>query len=124
MTGKLERLDKKLVQMLEELETRSGLQIHITSGFRTPAENSAVKGSPNSAHLRGKAADLRAPDIVTATKIVCAAIITGFRRIGIYNNHVHLDIDRSLPFPAVWDFSTHRRQLHQATIILANLERR
>lgn len=124
MTGKTENLDKKLLQMLKELETRSGLQIHVTSGFRTPEENRAVKGSPNSAHLRGRAADLRAPDIVTATKIVCAAIICGFRRIGIYNSHIHVDIDRELPFPAVWDFSTNRRQLHQATIILANLDKR
>ena len=124
MTGKIEKLDKNLLKMLEEVETRSGVAIHVTSCFRTPEENAAVKGSPNSAHLRGRAADLRAPDIVTASKIVCAAIIVGFRRIGIYSNHIHLDIDRSLPFPAVWDFSTNRRQLHQAAIILANLDRR
>lgn len=44
--------------------------ISITSGFRSPALNAAVKGSPNSDHVRAMAVDFKAPRFGTTTQVV------------------------------------------------------
>jgi hypothetical protein len=43
---------------LEPVRAIWAVSIKINSGFRSPAVNAAVKGSPTSAHLRGDAADM------------------------------------------------------------------
>lgn len=43
--------------------------ISITSGFRSPALNAAVKGSPTSDHVRAQAVDFKAPRFGTSTQI-------------------------------------------------------
>ena len=48
-----------LSHVLSEIREKYGAPIIVDSGFRTPAVNSAVKGSKNSYHLQGRAADIR-----------------------------------------------------------------
>lgn len=50
-------------QILDPLRAAYGKPITVTSGYRSPALNKAVKGVANSAHLRGDAADLQAKDM-------------------------------------------------------------
>lgn len=45
---------------LQRLRDAFGKAIRVTSGFRSPAVNRAVKGANNSAHLHGLAADIQA----------------------------------------------------------------
>jgi len=49
----------ELIDKLDEFRKLVGRSIKITSGYRTPAFNASVGGSPNSEHIHGLAADLR-----------------------------------------------------------------
>lgn len=44
--------------------------IAITSGYRSPALNAAVKGSPTSDHVKAMAVDFKAPRFGTTTQVV------------------------------------------------------
>ena len=47
--------------LLEPIRTVAGGPINVTSGYRCPAINSVVGGSPNSQHMTGEAADINCP---------------------------------------------------------------
>lgn len=47
------------VSVLQPLRDKVGKPITINSGFRSPAVNARVKGADKSAHLYGRAADIR-----------------------------------------------------------------
>ena len=49
--------------VVEPLRQHSGVPIVITSGYRCPALNRAVGGSPTSQHLTGEACDLQIPSV-------------------------------------------------------------
>ena len=58
-------------QGLEQVRALLGNNpIHISSGYRCPALNAAVRGVPDSAHLTGFAADIECPDFGSPTQIV------------------------------------------------------
>lgn len=48
-----------LASVLSIIREKYGAPIIVNSGFRTPDVNLAVKGSENSFHLQGRAADIR-----------------------------------------------------------------
>ena len=60
-------------KLLQPLRDAYGSGIRITSGYRCPALNKAVGGSPTSAHLTGYAADLQPMD----------GDITGFTKFAV-----------------------------------------
>lgn len=86
-------LDAELVQMLDWAREKAGIAFVITSGLRD--------GDPR-AHGRGHAVDLRCRRSRARLKIVQALLDVGFRRIGIYDKHVHADNDPSLPQSVMW----------------------
>ena len=98
------RMDEEFVILLDNLRQRIGRLIVISSGFRTRDHNLSVGGSPNSAHLRGMAADIVCTDSAHRAQIILAwlAMDPPVKRIGIDKTIVHLDIDRSLPNRVVW----------------------
>ena len=53
----VENLEELVENILEPLRAAYGMPIRITSGYRCPALNSAVKGSSTSVHMLGRAAD-------------------------------------------------------------------
>ena len=66
---------RALAQGLEQVRTAlGGLPIHINSGFRCAALNSAVGGAKSSMHMRGLAADILCPQFGTPLE-VCRAIV-------------------------------------------------
>ena len=89
---------RELVEKLDELRRQIGKPIHITSGFRTRAHNTAVGGATNSRHLDGSAADITAEGI-TPEQMAQIAEVVGFRGIGIYSNFTHVD---TRPTKAYW----------------------
>lgn len=99
MKGKIEKLTNKTLKTLEKIESIIDEEIYITSGFRTIEENARVGGARNSAHLRGLAADIAATDDKKKMKIILAAVLANVKRIGIYENHIHVDI---LESTAIW----------------------
>lgn len=97
-----------LVSKLDELRAEWGKPMRITSGFRTLAHNAAVGGKPNSAHLRGLAADIHTGGLTDALRLAILAAQHGFERIGIdlKGGFIHLDVDTSLPSPATWFYGS------------------
>lgn len=51
-------VDPELVYRLELLRMAWGSPLRLSSGYRTPAHNTAVDGLPHSKHLRGKGSDV------------------------------------------------------------------
>ena len=52
-------VDETLTVVLQCIRDHFGKPVTITSGYRTPAHNSAVGGAKSSQHLLGRAADIR-----------------------------------------------------------------
>lgn len=100
-------LDSNLVEMLDHARGIAGVPFVITSGRRSVAENATAQGVENSAHLRGLAVDLACPLPGNRFKMVQALLMAGFRRIGVYNLHLHCDTDLSLPAPVMWVGVSH-----------------
>lgn len=97
-------LKHELVSMLDEARHLAQIPFKINSGYRTPDENKKAGGEPNSAHLRGLAADIACSNSASRYKIINAALKVGFTRIGIGKTYIHLDCDKSLPQGVVWHY--------------------
>lgn len=54
----LENLKQLVNNVLDPLRNAYGKPITVTSGYRSPALNAAVKGSKTSQHMKGQAADI------------------------------------------------------------------
>ena len=98
------RMDPHFLNMLDAIRDDAGIPFVINSGFRTPERNKLDGGKPNSAHLKGFAADISAPDSLTMALIIITAVQHGIKRIGVGKHFVHLDIDSSLPTPRIWTY--------------------
>ncbi len=90
------KLQPQVFAMLDAARGIAGVPFVITSGLRTAAENQAVGGEPNSAHLRGLAADL------ACTNQTRQAMLKGLLTCGVpvfledCPTHIHVDLDSSI----------------------------
>lgn len=98
----VQNLDLNLVMMLDQARDRAGIPFIITSGFRTPEHNAEVGGAKNSAHLRGNAVDIKANNDLERYRILEALWFYNANRIGIYNDHIHVDNDPTLTPRVIW----------------------
>jgi len=104
----VEGLDNEFVAKLEKIRHGCGFPLIITSGKRKEGDNATSGGVQDSAHLSGRAVDLRSRDSHSHFKIVEGAILAGIRRIGVYRNqegspsHIHLDDSVDLPQEVLW----------------------
>jgi zinc D-Ala-D-Ala carboxypeptidase len=86
-----------------------GAPIVMTCGYRTPEHNAEIGGVPNSEHIYGRAADIRAPqDPFMRTKLAWALGAAGFRRIEIAKLHFHVDCSPVKTSPCCWEGDDHR----------------
>lgn len=76
----LATLRNVLIPGMESVRQILGKPIFITSGYRSPAVNAAVRGAPGSQHLSGHAADFKCPEF-GAPVDVCAALIANMQRL-------------------------------------------
>ena len=97
-------VDPRLIETLEFARSAVGGPLHITSGCRCDAHNLAVGGVENSAHTRGKAADISCVDARTRHRLVQALLEAGAFGVGVAKSFVHADIDVRLPRPALWGY--------------------
>ena len=95
-------ISQTLINTLQRIRDKLGLPIIINSGYRCPTHNKAVKGKPNSAHVKGTAVDIKVTDTGYRYKLIAYALAEGINRIGIYKDFVHIDIDRGLPQYQIW----------------------
>lgn len=103
----IEGLDAELVAKLDWARGRSGVPFIITSGRRTPEDNERVMGVDASAHIKGLAVDLRCSDSTARYKMLQALLLVGFKRLGVYDKHLHCDLDPDLPQEVVWIGVSH-----------------
>lgn len=92
----------EFVAALDEVRTACGFPLKVNSGFRTPEHNRSVGGVPDSAHVRGYAADIHAVTSRHRFAIVMAAMACGIKRVGVADTFVHLDMDPSRPERMLW----------------------
>lgn len=92
---------QRLASALQLVRDRVGAPLKINSGYRTPAHNRAVGGSPNSQHLFARAADVHPPGGVTPEQLhdhFLLAIDLGEipdGGLGLYTWGVHYDHGRA-----------------------------
>lgn len=90
-------LKPDFVKVLDTARELSGTPYQIASGFRTPEQNKAAGGVPNSAHLKGLAVDLQCTDNLKRTKILKGLYNCGTPLfIEIAGRHIHVDMDSSI----------------------------
>lgn len=58
-----DKIDKKLIELLERLRALAEAPIHINCGYRCPKHNREVGGVDNSQHTKGTAADITIPKL-------------------------------------------------------------
>ncbi len=101
-------ISHRLVYKLKLLEARTGYPIFnwINSGVRTPYWNQKVGGVSNSSHKvpNCTAVDIKANTIEVRDTLVMVAKEIGFRRIGVGNTFVHLDVDPSKRQNIAWGY--------------------
>ncbi|MCP4900216.1 MAG: peptidase M15 [bacterium] len=86
----IEGLNPMLVERLDWAREQSGVPFTITSGYRP--------GDPK-AHGKGLAVDIRCSQSMPRFRMIQALQNVGFRRIGVYNLHVHADVAEEPDFP-------------------------
>ena len=99
-----------LANGLERVRAVLGRPIHISSGYRGPAVNSAVGGSKTSAHLRGLAADIVVPGV---SSLNVARLLQANRRAIAYDQlifegtWVHIAFAAAEAAPRFSEFTAH-----------------
>ena len=81
-----DKISHELLARLDYARVVAGVPFHITSDYRDPVDGE------QSAHFIGKAVDIAAEDSRTRHRILIGARRAGFRRLGVYDKHVHLDV--------------------------------
>ena len=81
-----------------------GFPIKITSGLRTVEEQEKINpGVKESAHLKGLAVDISAPQIpYMRERLIWALTLAGFQRIESCPYHFHVDVDHTKVTPCFW----------------------
>lgn len=87
----------EVMAVLDKVRDLSATPIKITSGLRTPAQNTAVNGSPTSAHLKGLAVDFLCTDNIKRDAFLRAIYNCGTKVfLEIAKSHIHIDLDTSI----------------------------
>ena len=92
-------VDEGLIVWLQKIRDHFGRSVNVNSGYRCAKHNASpqVGGDPNSHHVKGMAADIRVEG-VTPQEVAKFAESIGIRRIGLYDNFVHIGSDTKKRF--------------------------
>lgn len=88
-----EHMDEDLLRRLDRMRALAGIPVSVGSNYRN---------GDSKAHGRGYALDIPCRTSRARMRLVAAAIDAGFRRIGVYNHHIHVDVDPELPQDVMW----------------------
>jgi uncharacterized protein YcbK (DUF882 family) len=89
--GSIKMLYSALVA-LQKLRNVYNGPLTINSGYRDPAHNLKVGGSPNSQHIEGTAFDIHITDVEMGRKLERIAKEVGYVGIGRYKTFIHVDM--------------------------------
>ena len=99
-----------LIRLLVRVRRQVEQPVYVTSGYRCPRHNELIGGAPESLHLAGMAADIRAA-AATPGHLASVAEAVGAGGVGVYPRHCHVDVgepDRR------WEGSYEDEQTHPA----------
>lgn len=92
-------IEDELIDIVMNLELQTGKRVKITSGNRCEEYNQSIGGYIDSPHIpkpKGRALDMQIVGM-SIIDLAHACEKAGFKRIGIYPNHVHGDIINPMP---------------------------
>jgi uncharacterized protein YcbK (DUF882 family) len=93
----------EFISMLDKARGIAGVPFIITSGYRCKKYNDMLQFSePDSAHIRGLAADIAINSPAERYNIIKALHEVRFRRFGIYPTHIHVDNDPTKISHVIW----------------------
>lgn len=100
-------IDAGFLLKLQYARKLAGIAFTITSGCRCLSHNKAEGGSEESDHLTTETLACEGVDILCNNshnryKIVNAAIIAGFKRIGLHKTFIHLGLAQRNPQEVLW----------------------
>ena len=105
--GNMDKMDPKLLIMLDELRETYGYPIILNSSYRSPDHPIEAKKNKPGEHTYGAAVDIKCMGGEATFKLVKAAMEVGFTRIGISrkNNFVHVGIGYpGAPETTIWTY--------------------
>jgi uncharacterized protein YcbK (DUF882 family) len=102
-------MDANFLSMLDDARHMADIPFKINSGYRTKEHNIEIyrrlgKKPIDSAHLKGKAADISCSTSRERWIIITALQDAGFNRIGIANNFIHVDSDENKSPNVIWTY--------------------
>ena len=108
--GSGKKMHPDILDMLDQARDKYDKPIRITSGYRTKEYNESLsargyKASPNSSHLKGLAADIACASSVDRYHLINCLLDVGFKRIGIANTFIHVDIDPEKANEVIWTYA-------------------
>jgi uncharacterized protein YcbK (DUF882 family) len=105
--NEFDKMNSKLLLMLDNLREVYGYPIILTSTYRSPEHPIEAKKDKPGEHSHGAAVDIACVGGEATFKLVKAAIDIGFTRIGISRkkNFVHVGIGyKSAPSTTIWTY--------------------
>jgi len=96
------KMDGGLLAALDRARAIAEIPFIIRSAVRCARHNFDVGGKPVSAHLTGHAVDIACAGSEDRFRIVQAAILAGFKRVGVASGFVHVDTAPHLPQDVFW----------------------
>ena len=99
-----DKMDAWFLEILDDARDFAEVPFNIVSSYRSPEYNEKVGGVPDSAHTKGVAVDVSYSNGNEAWHIIDGAFMAGIKRIGIAGGFIHLDDDRTKPYPCIWTY--------------------
>lgn len=104
LQGSGHKMNTDFLRKLDTARSMANIPFIITSGFRTEEHNKLVGGVVGSSHTKGLAADIAFTTKAEAVRIIWALTKAGINRIGLGDNFIHADDDKTKPTPAFWGY--------------------
>ena len=102
LKGSGKNMSDELVNMLDIARKKYGKSMIINSGYRTSGHNEKVGGKTTSSHLKGLAVDIACSNSVDRFKLYDILREVGFKRIGVGNTFIHVDIYKDKSPKVFW----------------------
>tara|TARA_R110000823_G_scaffold186355_1_gene318685 strand:- start:30 stop:353 length:324 start_codon:yes stop_codon:yes gene_type:complete len=98
-----DNMDEEFLQRLDQARAFADIPFIINSAYRSPNHPLSIK-NPSSSHIKGLAVDIKATDNATRFKIIDALLFVGFKRIGIADTFIHVDMDYGKRQDIIWTY--------------------
>ena len=96
------KVSDKLLSLLETCRSVYGKSMFIESGYRCEKHNAEVGGAPESAHVKGEAADIRCLSSSDRYALLRVLLTFGAKRIGLHEKFIHVDVSETLAQNVMW----------------------